>query len=187
MSLVLLQLVWIRSLVRKHMLHNAAKKKKKVKNQTNADLFLNKQIKQWNSIPVLKTVIENTLIWHRPDIKSAQSDFISEVKSLSWIRLFATPWTVAHKAPPSMELSRQQYWSGLPFPSPGDLPNPGIEPGSPTLQADALPSEPWREDLIKPNEKETDFKLAPSKVLMSLDNIHALPSGPFYSSCCSAG
>ena len=53
-----------------------------------------------------------------------------------------TPWTVAHQAPPSMEFSRQEYWNGLPFPSPGDLPNPGIEPGSPTLQADALPSEP---------------------------------------------
>ena len=52
-----------------------------------------------------------------------------------------TPWTVAHQAPPSMEFSRQEYWSGLPFPSPGDLPNPGMEPRSPTLQADALPSE----------------------------------------------
>ena len=66
----------------------------------------------------------------------------SEVKSLSRVRLFATPWTVAHQAPQSMEFSRQEYWSGLPFPSPGDLPNPGIEPGSPALQADALPSEP---------------------------------------------
>ena len=47
----------------------------------------------------------------------------------------ATPWTVAHQAPPSMEFSRQEYWSGLPFPSPGDLPNPGIEPRSPALQA----------------------------------------------------
>ena len=56
--------------------------------------------------------------------------------------LFATPGTVAHHAPPSMEFSRQEYWTGLPFPSLGDLPNPGIEPGSPTLQADALPSEP---------------------------------------------
>ena len=45
--------------------------------------------------------------------------------------LFASPWTVAHQAPPSMEFSRQEYWSGLPFPSPGDLPDPGIEPGSP--------------------------------------------------------
>ena len=64
------------------------------------------------------------------------------VKSLGRVRLFATPWTVAHQAPPSMEFSRQEYWSGLPFPSPGDLPDPGIEPGSPTLRADALPSEP---------------------------------------------
>ena len=64
------------------------------------------------------------------------------VKSLSRVRLFATPWTVAHQAPQSMEFSKQEYWSGLPFPSPRDLPNPGIEPGSPTLQANALPSEP---------------------------------------------
>ena len=53
-----------------------------------------------------------------------------------------TPWTVAHKAPLSMGFSRQEYWSGLPFPSPGDLPDPRIKPGSPALQADALPSEP---------------------------------------------
>ena len=65
-----------------------------------------------------------------------------EVKSLSRVRLFATPWTVAYQAPPSLGFSRQEYWSGLPFPSPGYLPNPGIEPGSPVLQADALPSEP---------------------------------------------
>ena len=64
------------------------------------------------------------------------------VKLLSRDRLFATPWTVAYKAPPSMGFSRQQYWSGLPFPSPGDLPDSGIEPGSPALQADALPSKP---------------------------------------------
>ena len=64
------------------------------------------------------------------------------VKSLSLIRLFATPWTVAHQAPPSTEFSRQEHWSGLPFPSPGDLPDPGIEPRSPALQADTLPSEP---------------------------------------------
>ena len=52
------------------------------------------------------------------------------------------PWTVAYQAPPSIGFSRQEYWSGLPFPSPEDLPNPGIEPGSPTLQADSLTSEP---------------------------------------------
>ena len=66
----------------------------------------------------------------------------TELKSLSRVRLFATPWTIAHQAPPSMGFSRQEYWSGLPFPSPGDLPNPGIEPRSPALQADALTSEP---------------------------------------------
>ena len=65
-----------------------------------------------------------------------------KVKSLSHVRLFATPWTVAYQAPQSVEFSRQEYWSGLPFPSPGYLPNPGIEPGFPALQADALPSEP---------------------------------------------
>ena len=64
------------------------------------------------------------------------------MKSLSCIRLFATPWTVAHQAPPSMGFSWQEYWSGLPFPAPGDLPNPGIVPRSPALQADALTSEP---------------------------------------------
>ena len=58
------------------------------------------------------------------------------------VQLFVTPWSVAHQAPPSMEFSRQESWNGSPFPSPGDLPNPGIEPGSPTLQADALLSEP---------------------------------------------
>ena len=66
----------------------------------------------------------------------------AKVKSLSCNRLFATPWTVAYQALPSVGFSRQEYWSGLPFPSPGALPNPGIEPGSPALQADALPSEP---------------------------------------------
>ena len=66
----------------------------------------------------------------------------SEVKSLSRVQLFATPWTVARQAPLSMGFSRQEYWSGLPFPSPGDLPNPGIEPESPALQVDALSSEP---------------------------------------------
>ena len=65
-----------------------------------------------------------------------------KVKLLSRVQLFATPWTVAYQAPPPMGFSRQEYWSGLPFPSPGDLPNPGIEPESSTLSADALLSEP---------------------------------------------
>ena len=64
------------------------------------------------------------------------------VKSLSRVQLFATPWTLELDMPQSMEFSRQEYWSGLPFPLSGDLPDPGIEPRSPTLQADALTSEP---------------------------------------------
>ena len=67
---------------------------------------------------------------------------LSTKDSLSRVRLFATPWTVAHQAPPSMGFSRQEYWSGLPFPFPGDLPDPGIEPRSTALQEDALTSEP---------------------------------------------
>ena len=77
-----------------------------------------------------------------------------KVKSLSRVRLFATPWRVAYQAPRSMGFSRQEYWSGLPFPSPGDLPNPVIEPGSPVLQTDALPSEP----LGKPSHHWADAK-----------------------------
>ena len=64
------------------------------------------------------------------------------MKSLSRVQLFVTPWTVAYQAPQSLEFSRQEYWSGLPFPSPGDLPYLRIESGSPALQADTLPSEP---------------------------------------------
>ena len=56
-----------------------------------------------------------------------------KVKPLSRVRLFATPWTVAYHAPPSMGFSRQEYWSRLPFPSPEDLPDLGIKPRSPTL------------------------------------------------------
>ena len=65
-----------------------------------------------------------------------------ELSHFSRVQLFAAPWTVARQAPLSMEFSRQEYWSGLPFLSPGDLPNPEIEPGCPALQADSLPSEP---------------------------------------------
>ena len=91
--------------------------------------------------------------WCHPAISSSVVPFSScpqslpasesmKVKSLSRVWLFASPWTVAYQAPPSMGFSRQECWSGLPFPSPGHLPNPGIEPGSPAFQADALPSEP---------------------------------------------
>ena len=65
-----------------------------------------------------------------------------KVKSLSRVRVFATPWKVTYEAPRSVGFSRQDYWSGLPFPSPGDSPNPEIKPRSPALQTGALPSEP---------------------------------------------
>ena len=60
---------------------------------------------------------------------------------LSHVQLFVTLWTVAHQAPLSKGFLKQEYWSGMPFPSPGDLPDPGIKPRSPALQADSLPTE----------------------------------------------
>ena len=83
----------------------------------------------------------HSLCHTKNEVLSTVPGTFNTVKSLSRVQLFATPWTVAHQAPPSMGFSRQEYWSGLPFPSPGDLPNQGIEPGSPALQADVLPSE----------------------------------------------
>ena len=77
-----------------------------------------------------------------PQMKRKLKTERKEVKSLSRVWLFATPWTVAYQASLSMGFSRQEYWSGLPFPSPGDLPDPGNEPGFPALEADALTSEP---------------------------------------------
>ena len=68
--------------------------------------------------------------------------YLYEWKLSSHVWLFETPWTVAHQAPLSMEFSRKEYWSGLPFPSPGDLPKSGIEPTSSALQMVSLPSEP---------------------------------------------
>ena len=75
-----------------------------------------------------------------------------KVELLSRVRLFATPWTVAYQAPPSMGVSREEYWSGLPFPSPGDLPYPGMEPRSPALQADALLPEPPGKPILPQKE-----------------------------------
>ena len=72
-----------------------------------------------------------------------------------------TPWTIARQTPLSMEFSRQEYRSGLPFSSPGDLPNPGIEPGSPSLQAESLPSEPQPHRSTVPLVREIwEFQLA---------------------------
>ena len=65
-----------------------------------------------------------------------------KVKPLSRVQLFATPWTVAYQAPRNMGFSRQEYWSGLPFPTPGDLLNPGIEPTSPALAGQSFTTAP---------------------------------------------
>ena len=83
---------------------------------------------------------ESELIELQTNHKHSESESESEVAQ-SCLTL-CDPWTVAHQASPSMGFSRQEYWSGLPFPSPGDLLDPGIEPRSPTLQADALTSAP---------------------------------------------
>ena len=74
---------------------------------------------------------------------------ISQCRIVSPVGVFATPWTVAYQASLSMGFSRQEYLSGVPFPSPGDVPNPGIEPGSPALQADALLSDPPGKPLLE--------------------------------------
>ena len=77
---------------------------------------------------------------HSSRYKYSSMDEIHRVKSLSSVQIFATPWTVTRQDPLCMGFYRREYWSGLPFPSPGDLPNPGIE--CPALQADSLLSEP---------------------------------------------
>ena len=79
--------------------------------------------------------------WRKPQ-RPARWSVKVKVKLLSRGQIFATPWTVAYEAPPSMGFSRQEYWSGVPLPSPGDLPNPGIESESPALEADTSTSEP---------------------------------------------
>ena len=89
----------------------------------------NTQLWMWLVMEVKSDAVKTNVAW-------------SEVKSLSRVWLFVTPWIVAYQAPPSMVFSRQEYWSGLPFHSQGELPDPGIKPRSPALQADTLPSEP---------------------------------------------
>ena len=127
---------------------NQKKKKKKTTRKTN---------KPWNGRNIVTNSIKTlkmVCIRKKKKIPTAGRHFLgqnsspfalspwSEVKSLSRVRLFATPWTIAYQAPLSVGFSRQEYWSGLPFPSPGDLPYPGIKPRSPALWADALSSKP---------------------------------------------
>ena len=89
------------------------------------------------------------------------------VQLLSRVRLFATSWTVAHQALLSMEFSRQEYRNGLPFSSPGDLPEPGIEPRSPTFQANSLPSEPMGKP-FQTQEKEPQWTAKTFKIIFLL-------------------
>ena len=87
---------------------------------------------------LMVTIID---FFHICDFRPVMVDRSEEVKLLSFVRLFVTPWTVACQALPSMGFSRQEYWSGSLFPSPGYLPNPGVKPRSPALQAYSLLSE----------------------------------------------
>ena len=117
-------------------------------------IFFKNQINEKERWQILEAFSASLAGFYNPQVKNDHNHWSSEnpvyqyfpsllwlkVKSLSHVQLFATPWTVAHQAPLSMGFSRQEYWSGLPFTSPGALPRPGIEPRSPTLQA--LPSAP---------------------------------------------
>ena len=89
----------------------------------------------------IQIYVDTQKVWVRGSLVSVYCSLL-KYWSLSHVRLSATPWIVAHQAPLSMEFSRQEYWSLLLFPSPGDLPDPEIKPRSPALQADSLLSEP---------------------------------------------
>ena len=127
-------------------------------------MYINMLISPWLSL---------TLKWGCDGLFCLPREFVItikvKVKSLSRVRLFETPWTVAHQAPSSMGFSRQECWSELPFPSSGDLPNPRIEPRSPRLQADALTSEPLAQIRIKCGHK---YENALEIVKLSLFSSH---------------
>ena len=98
------------------------------------------------------TMINWLLFFWLPDTGDVSQPLYSQAKKrqlLSRVQLFAIPWTIARQAPLSMEFSRQEYWSGLSFPSPGDLPDPRIEPRSPALQAASLQSDPPGKHSVK--------------------------------------
>ena len=126
----------------------------KIKNVCSAEYIINK----------METKLQNETIFSQRKyflITDHIKDLYLEYLKVKWSHSvlsdsLPTPWTVAYKAPLSMEFSRQEYWRGLPFPSPGDLLEPGIEPGSLALQADALPSEPpgKPKDLSKRSNKK---------------------------------
>ena len=90
-------------------------------------------------IDISPSSVDSSLCFIQPGVHGVLAH---SAQLLSCLQRFATPWAVAYQTSPSMGFSRQEYWSGLPFSSPGDLPHPGIKPRSPTLQTDTLPSEP---------------------------------------------
>jgi len=104
--------------------------------------------------------------WHLIHSSNQPTPLKKKMKSFSRVQLFVTLWMVAYQAPPSMGFSRQEYWSGLPFPSPGNLHSPGIKPRFPALQADALLSEPPR----KPQHHPTGLSSAHSPQSASLES-----------------
>ena len=116
------------TLKKKKLLQLTSKKKTQLKNCQSTWIVIS--LDKRHKCPI--RIRKDTLYPLKVKVKSAQS----------FPTLCDPPWTVAHQAPPSMGFSRQEYWSGLLFPSPGYLPNPGIKPRSPTLQPDALTSEP---------------------------------------------
>ena len=102
-------------------------------------------IKALGAICIFSAIRRDVCVSHACKISKTLSFHLwltFKVKLLSYVRLFANPWTVAYQTPLPMEFSRQEYWSGLPFPSPGAFPDPGIRLRSPALQADTLPPEP---------------------------------------------
>ena len=102
--------------------------------------FFHLSILQNKDIPIHKHFFNFFIIFLFFPLNPLQTNYGGGLVAKSCPTL-VTPWTIAHQAPLSMGFSRQEYWSGLPFPSPGDLPNPGIKPRSPALQADSLPTE----------------------------------------------
>ena len=99
--------------------------------------YLNKRRRRERKGKCSNTVVKGGLLFY-----CCKNEVHSPLGNKHRVQLFVTPWTVAHQAPPSMGFSRREYWSGLPFPSPGDFPDPEIKPRSPALEADALTSEP---------------------------------------------
>ena len=134
-----------------------------------SDLINNRTtVRLWTVAKKLKRLLNNDCIlgnklYSRNTEKTKKS--LCVCYSLSRVQLFATLWTIAHQASLSTGFSRQEYWSKMPFPSPGDLPNPGIEPRSPTMPADSLPPE-----LPRQPKKSLVLLNLKSEIHMSINN-----------------